>query len=263
MNLTEYKYIYFWEYLHRILGRIIGLLFLLPFLFYYFKGYLNKKITKQIIISILLVVSQGLLGWYMVKSGLIDKPHVSHFRLTAHLLLAFLLLGYVYWIKLSIEFPNQISLYKNENLKHINIIIGIFIIQIIFGAFIAGTKAGKLWNTFPLINGEFFPSYLLSYKPFYLNFINNMMMFQFTHRIIGVLLIVYGIWFYFKTSDEIYGKYSRLLFMFILIQFYIGVITLLSRVQIELGVLHQFMAIMLCIILIRIKHSICYTNIVK
>ena len=262
MNLDEYKNIYFWEYLHRILGRIIGLLFVIPAIFFYIKKYLNNKFIKKILFAILLVGIQGLIGWYMVLSGLVDDPHVSHLRLALHLVLAFLLLAYVYWLRLSV-INNSGNVINNQNLKHINCILFIFIIQIIFGAFIAGTKAGKLWNTFPLIDGQFFPSQLISMKPLYLNFINNMMMFQFMHRVIAVVLVAYCIYFFFKTTNEAYSKYTGLLFMVIINQFIIGIITLLTKVQINLGVLHQCVAIILMLLIIKIKHSIIYRNTVE
>ena len=198
----------------------------------------------------------------MVISGLVDNPHVSHLRLALHLVLAFLLLAYVYWIKLSVINDSE-NITDTQHLKHINCILFIFIIQIIFGAFIAGTKAGSYWNTFPLIDGQLFPFELISMKPLYLNFINNPMMFQFMHRIVAIILVAYCIYFFFKTTNERYSKYTGLLFMVIVNQFIIGVITLLTKVQINLGVLHQCIAIILILLIIQIKHSIIYGNTVK
>ena len=260
MDIEEYKSIYFWEYVHRILGRIIGLLFIVPFLFFYFKKVLDNNLCKKILIAIFLVIFQGILGWYMVESGLIDNPHVSHFRLAAHLVLAFYLLGYTYWIKLSLGLKKNNKL-NISNLFHINMLFCIIIFQIIFGAFIAATKAGKLWNTYPLIEGKLFPSELLGLEPFYMNFINNMMMFQFMHRTIALILIIYCGYYYYKTAhNKLLGKFTGLLFMVIINQFIIGVMTLLSGVQIELGILHQFIAIVLIMIIVKIKHSIVYID---
>ena len=128
------------------------------------------------IFSIFLVIFQGLLGWYMVKSGLVNVPHVSHFRLASHLLLAFFLIAYIYWIILSLQRNKYIS---NENQFYINILLFLYTIQLIYGAFIAGTKAGMLWNTYPLIEGKFIPDGLLAINPIYMNFLNNMKTFQF------------------------------------------------------------------------------------
>ena len=197
MDLNQYKNIYFWEYIHRMLGRIIGLLFIFPSIYFYFRNYIDYNLFKKFFIAILLVIFQGVLGWYMVKSGLVDIPHVSHYRLTLHLLLAFYLLAYTYWLKLSID-KEKLEKNNSANLFHANFIVCIFVVQIIFGAFIAATKAGKLWNTFPLMNGELFPLQILSLKPFYINFINNMMMFQFMHRYIAVLLLIYCGYYYYK-----------------------------------------------------------------
>ena len=260
MTIDEYKRIYFWEYIHRVLGRIIGLLFILPFLFFKFKNKLNTNLSKKIVAAIFLVIIQGVLGWYMVKSGLVNNPHVSQFRLALHLLLAFYLLVFTYWIKLSLGNVKKTEI-NASNLFHINCILYIFMIQIVYGAFIAGTKAGKLWNTFPLIDGEFFPSQLISLKPIYSNFLNNMMMFQFVHRYVAVILLAYCGYYYFKTaSNDRIGKYSGLLFMVVINQFILGIMTLLTGVQIELGILHQFFAIILILIIVRIKHSIVYSD---
>ena len=260
MTLSEYKKIFFWEYLHRILGRIIGLLFIIPPIFFYFKNQINKSLMRKAVFAIFLVLMQGFLGWYMVKSGLIDNPHVSHFRLASHLLLAFFLLGYTYWIRLTL---NKVKLpsFNKGNLFRINLLALILFFQIVYGSFIAGTKAGKLWNTYPLMDGQLFPSQIFSLIPIYENFLNNMMMFQFMHRIIAILFVLYCGYFFYKTSsDSFIGKYTGLLFMVSINQFIIGVMTLLSGVQIELGVLHQFVAIFLILLIVKIKYLILYND---
>ena len=144
-----------------------------------------------------LIILQGLLGWFMVKSGLIDNPHVSHYRLTAHLFLAFLLIGYVYWLKLKLEIKDLSSRSLVPISWHIQGIFYLYIIQVLFGVFIAGTKAGLLWNTFPLMDGQLIPDGLLDLKPIYSNFFNNMKMFQFSHRVIGTSLLIYVAWFFY------------------------------------------------------------------
>ena len=261
MDISQYKSIYFWEYIHRMLGRIIGLLLICPFIFFYLKNYMNNKLIIRSVMFIFIVIFQGILGWYMVKSGLVNNPHVSHFRLSAHLLLAFFLLAYIFWTRISINSRPRDNVNYNH-LRHINILLVLFVIQVVFGAFIAGTKAGKLWNTFPLIEGYLFHPQLLSLEPLYMNFLNNMMMFQFVHRLLGIVIVVYGVYFFVLTSNEIYSKYTRFLFMVILIQFYLGIMTLLSRVEIQFAILHQFIAIAFLFILVKIKYLISYVDVI-
>jgi len=257
MDVEDYKSIFYWEYFHRMLGRIIGLFYIIPFIILYQRGYIEKKYISKFLFLILLVIMQGILGWYMVKSGLVDNPHVSHFRLAAHLLLAFFLLAYTFWVK--INFKNSIKKVDNIDIvdnRGINILILLFILQILFGAFIAGTKAGLLWNTFPLMEGKLIPGGLFSLKPFYYNFLNNMKMFQFAHRLIGILLIFYAGWFFFKTTDKKYSTYTRFLFMLFLMQLYIGIMTLLLRLPFFIAIIHQGLAMIILILIVKIKYLI-------
>ena len=255
MTLSDYKFIFFWEYFHRIFGRIIGLTMIIPFLYFSLKGYLNKDISKKMIFSIFLVIFQGLLGWYMVKSGLVNVPHVSHFRLASHLLLAFFLIAYIYWIILSLQRNKYIS---NENQFYINILLFLYTIQLIYGAFIAGTKAGMLWNTYPLIEGKFIPDGLLAINPIYMNFLNNMKTFQFLHRWIALILLVYSIFIYYKFHKEFFNKNTLLIIILFMMQFYIGVMTLILKVPLFLGVLHQAVAVIILLSILKLKHSMMY-----
>ena len=199
----------------------------------------------------------------MVKSGLIDNPHVSHYRLTAHLFLAFLLIAYVFWLKLKLEAKNISAAYSKSIASHINPIFFLYIIQVIFGAFIAGTKAGLLWNTFPLMEGRLIPEGLLALEPLYSNFFNNMKMFQFCHRLIGTFLLIYAAWFFYLSRDEFYSRYTHFLFMAFLMQFYIGIMTLLLKVPILLGLVHQGFAVLILLLLIRVKFLISNSQTIK
>ena len=263
MDLSKYKSIYYWEYAHRFFGRILGLLFIIPPLIFFTKGYINRNFFKHCLYCMFLIISQGLLGWFMVKSGLIDNPHVSHYRLTAHLFLAFLLIAYVYWLKLKLETKNISAAYSKSIASHINPIFFLYIIQVIFGAFIAGTKAGLLWNTFPLMEGRLVPEGLLALEPLYSNFFNNMKMFQFCHRLIGTALLIYAAWFFYLSRDESYSRYTHFLFMAFLMQFYIGIMTLLLKVPILLGIFHQGFAVLILLLLIRVKFLISNSQTIK
>ena len=263
MNLSKYKSIYYWEYAHRLFGRILGLLFIIPPLIFFTKGYISRNFFKHCLYCMLLIIFQGLLGWFMVKSGLVDNPHVSHYRLTAHLFLAFLLIAYVYWLKLKLETKNISTTYSKSIALHINSIFVLYIIQVIFGAFIAGTKAGLLWNTFPLMEGRLVPEGLLALEPLYSNFFNNMKMFQFCHRLIGTSLLIYVTWCFYLSRNESYSRYTHFLFIAFLMQFYIGIMTLLLRVPTILGVIHQGFAVLILLLIVHIKFLISNSKAIK
>ncbi len=253
MDLSQYKSIYYWEYVHRMLGRIIGLIFIIPFIVFYKKRSINPRLQVHLLVAIFLVIIQGILGWFMVKSGLVDNPHVSHYRLAAHLFLAFLLISYTYWIKLNIDNKEQSNNINKSLFIHIKLILVLYVFQVLFGAFIAGTKSGLLWNTFPLMEGRIVPNGLLALNPFYINFFENMKMFQFCHRLLGTIIMIYSGWFFILSQNEFYNKYSGLLFMGFIIQFYIGIMTLLLKVPIVLGILHQGVAVLLLLLITHIK----------
>jgi len=261
MTISEYKTIYYWEYFHRLLGRIIGLIFLIPFLYFYYKNYLDSKLIKRLLILFLLGLSQGLMGWYMVKSGLVDDPHISHYRLAAHFLLALIIIAYIYWIKLSLEFSNKM---KVENFKYLNnltnVVLLIFFIQITYGAFSAGLKVGQFWNTFPLIEGKIIPVDILHLKPLCLNFLESPKTIQFIHRYMGVILLIsiYFLSFKIKKIGVEFDFKSRCLVTLITCQFFLGIITLISKVPIILGISHQLLAIFLLLLLLNTKHSLKY-----
>ena len=145
---------------------------------------------------------------------------------------------------------------------HIRIILIIYILQVLFGAFIAGTKAGLLWNTFPLMDGKIIPDGLLVLDPFYINFFENMKMFQFCHRLIGTIIMLYSGWFFIASQDEYYNKYAGLLFMAFMIQFYIGIMTLLLKVPLMFGLLHQGIAVIILLIIVHIKFLMVNTEII-
>tara|TARA_Y100001960_G_scaffold312813_1_gene374988 strand:- start:494 stop:1072 length:579 start_codon:yes stop_codon:yes gene_type:complete len=191
----------------------------------------------------------------MVKSGLVNVPHVSHFRLASHLLLAFFLIAYIYWIILSIQQKIYIS---NDSQIYINILIFLYTLQLIYGAFIAGTKAGMIWNTYPLIEGKFIPDGLLAINPIYMNFLNNMKTFQFLHRWIALILLIYSIYIYYKFHKESFNKNALLVIILFMMQFYVGVMTLILKVPLFLGVLHQGIAVFILLSILKLKHSMMY-----
>ena len=150
-TLEDYKFIYFWEWFHRPLGRLLGIVFIFPFIYFLIRKKLSKETIKHCLILLFLGGFQGFLGWYMVKSGLIDNPDVSHYRLAMHLITAFITFAYIFWVMLSLIYPKKKPLYVSfRNLLRFTLII--LLIQIIWGAFVAWLGAGYIHNTWPLMN---------------------------------------------------------------------------------------------------------------
>lgn len=244
-TLQDFKDIYFWEWLHRVIGRFIGLVFFLPFLYFLITKQLTKATVKKSIILMCLGAFQGFLGWYMVKSGLIDNPDVSHYRLAAHLTTAFLTFAITFWVALDLMFPNKKRIDKRfRNLIRVGLLI--LILQIIYGAFVAGLDAGFIHNFWPLMSdGKWIhETVYIEQSPFLKNFIEGKSGVQFVHRIIAYLVCAIIFWIYYKakllkklTRYQLLGINSLLIM--VIIQFILGVFTLLLQVPVWLGVVHQ------------------------
>jgi heme a synthase len=246
MTVLGFKKIFFWEYLHRILGRIIGLSIIIPFLIFTFKKTLPQALAKQGRMMIILVIAQGLMGWFMVKSGLLNTPNVSHYRLAAHLGLALLLLQYCFWALLNLAHPRSrmASHPLLKQAKHFTILLGI---QIMYGAFVAGLKAGYGFNTWPKMGDHWLPSSAWALSPFSENFFSNPVMIQFMHRSIGIVLFIAIIQLFIQSKKT--GLTPRqsmalnIVFISTICQVILGIVTLLSVVPISLALLHQSLAI--------------------
>ena len=243
-SLQDFKDIYFWEWLHRVIGRFIGLVFFLPFVYFLITKQLSKSTIKKSIVLLIMGGFQGFLGWYMVKSGLVDNPDVSHFRLSAHLTTAFITFAYTFWVALDLMFPNKKDINKSlRNIIRASIVI--LILQIIYGAFVAGLDAGFIHNHWPLMNESKFihETVYIEQNPLYRNFIEGKSGVQFVHRIIAYLVVIsIGlIWMKSKkltlTTWQQKGIHSLLLL--VTIQFILGVSTLVFHVPVWLGVSHQ------------------------
>ena len=252
MTLPQFKFIFFWEYVHRLIGRLLGIFFIIPFAYFLIKKKLNPPLMKKLLFMFVLGGLQGLYGWYMVKSGLVDNPHVSHYRLTGHLLLAFGLMAYIFWTALTINKKKFIpsTAYNREKLQLVlNWILAVIFLQIIYGAFTAGLKAGYGWNTFPKMAGEWVPRGLLPLTPWWKNFVEHTFTIQFIHRMLGWILcmLIPGFWRYCKGFELTPQQEKAIdwLLWTILIQFGLGVLTLIMVVPVWLGVLHQAGAVVL------------------
>ena len=248
MTLQEFKFIFFWEYFHRILGRIIGLLFFIPFIFYIIKKKLNKYLLKKLTGISILILLQGFIGWYMVKSGLTENVSVSHYRLSLHLITAFIIFSSLIWIYMNHYYETNKNFFLiNFQFIHLKILLFLIFLQIIIGAFVSGLDAGKVYQTWPLMNGGYFPSD---------NFIANLFNFkdpsfvQFLHRniayIIFILSVYIGIFIYKKKIKTLYNSYL-IFILFILTQILIGIFVLVSNVNIYFASLHQISSIFLIV----------------
>ncbi|NRD19637.1 COX15/CtaA family protein [Winogradskyella eckloniae] len=243
-TLEEFKDIYFWEWIHRVIGRFIGLVFFIPFVYFIIKKRLSKATIKKATLLLIMGGFQGFLGWYMVKSGLVDRPDVSHYRLAAHLTTAFLTFAYTFWVALDLMFPyKKIIDKKLRNFIRLGLVI--LIIQIIYGAFVAGLDAGWIHNHWPLMSeGKWIhETVFIEQTPTYLNFIEGKSGVQFVHRTIAyvVAILILAIWYKAnKIGTTPYQKKGiNALLILVGIQFALGVLTLVLAVPVWLGVLHQ------------------------
>ncbi len=243
-NLEDFKDIYFWEWLHRVIGRFIGLVFFLPFLYFLITKQLTKSTIKKTVILLIMGGFQGFLGWYMVKSGLVDNPDVSHFRLSAHLTTAFLTFAYTFWVALDLKFPCR----KTVNTSFRNFIrlgLVVLLLQIIYGAFVAGLDAGFIHNHWPLMNeGKFMhETVYIEQNPLYKNFIEGKSGVQFVHRMLAYLVafLLVSIWYKARKMETTKMQNYAVTGLLIMVgvQFLLGVLTLIFHVPVWLGVAHQ------------------------
>lgn len=261
MDLAGYKGIFMLEYIHRVWGRLIGLFFLLPFLYFLFAGKIAKSLRPKLAMMFVLGGLQGVLGWYMVSSGF-DSPYVSQYRLTAHLLAAFVIYGYIFWVAMGLLYPHdEASLYDISPLKRFAVFITCLIsVTVASGGLVAGLKAGFAYNTFPLMDGHFVPQGYAMLQPFWLNFFENIAAVQFDHRLLAELmvLLVGGLWLYsrrFELSNRA-RRTLNLLAVMAIVQLTLGVSTLLLEVPTWLAVTHQGGAMLLFTFSLMTNHAL-------
>jgi len=243
MTLSEFKVIYYWEYGHRILARLIGLFSIVPLIYLFFKYKNERKNIYKYFLIFILICFQGFLGWFMVKSGLVNNTDVSHYRLALHLSVALLIISLVYWFLISnlnikkflVKIPNRI----------LNIFLILIVIQIIFGAFLAGLDGGLLYNTWPDMNGFVIPTDVSFKDLFALDSTNNPSVIQFYHRKIAYVIFLFLIYLnYLFLKKGMDYKIFIILNLAILFQIALGIITLLSGVKISFASLHQLGSIL-------------------
>jgi cytochrome c oxidase assembly protein subunit 15 len=258
-SLSDFKFIFFWEWAHRLWARLMGLVFLAGFIFFLVRKKFNRRMIVPMVILFLLGALQGAIGWLMVKSGLVpEKFFVGHIELTTHFMAALILLGYTLWFAMSLLKGMQQKVYKNS-LR--NILVGIFILlffQLVYGGFMAGLRAASTAPTWPDINGQLIPSAFNELSPWMQNLINNKLAVHFIHRGLAYLLLVFVIVFFIRSAktigNSIFIKLRIYMLVLIIAQVILGVLTILNATNpgrfVWLGVAHQFTAMLLTICMV-------------
>ena len=244
MSLEEFKVIFWWEFIHRFLGRLIGIFFLLPLFFFFLK--LGFKQTKNLFIIFILICLQGFIGWYMVVSGLVDRVDVSHYRLSIHLVIAFIILSLILWNYLKFKEIKR-SKHKIRNFLPI-IFLFLLFVQIIIGGLVSGMDAGKIYNSWPLMGSGYFPDDSSITNLLNLSAFDDPALVQFMHRNLAYFILL----FYFLILINVYKnklstffKVVNLIGLLLLLQIILGILTLLSGAQMIVASMHQMSSILL------------------
>ena len=250
MTLEGFKRIFWWEYIHRVLGRLIGLVFFIPLVIFSVTGRIKKSSIPAYVGLFILGGLQGLLGWYMVKSGLVNDPNVSQYRLTAHLSLAVLIYGLLLWQLLTHGQAGKVMTngFRLRGSSWVICLIAMIALMIVSGGFMAGTKAGHIYNTFPKMGNTWFPEQLLAMTPVWKNFFENTITIQFQHRYLALItfLLIIGFYFYMRQTNVRSLKVALNIFLFFAIaQVLLGIVTLVLGVPVLSAALHQGTAILL------------------
>lgn len=258
MSLAEFKGIFWLEYLHRLWGRLIGLAFALPFAVFFLIGWIRGAFAWRCLGLLVLGGSQGVMGWYMVKSGLVDQPDVSQYRLAAHLGLAFIIAGLLVWTGLAVRFDrlrqrNHLSLTRlSRSSLGILAVIAFLFVVVLSGALVAGLNAGMIYNTFPMMAGQLPPPDYLSMQPVWRNIFEDIPSVQFHHRVLAIAALCAVLWIVWREwrTPGMAGLGAKLTGFAVIGQVILGIATLLLVVPIPLAVAHQggALIVFLCLI---------------
>ena len=259
MDLDGFKSIFMYEYLHRVLGRLIGIFFFVPFVFFAIKGRIRAGLMPKLVLMFFLGGLQGLLGWYMVKSGLVNDPHVSQYRLTAHLGAAVLIYGYMLWVAFDLLFPGagqrsqRVARYARWSL----VLVALIYLMILSGGLVAGTRAGFAYSTWPLMGNSFIPQGLYATS---LSMFEDITTIQFNHRMFAYLLLILVsafCWLVYRARVSSQATMAVMLLMFaLLVQVILGISTLLLHVLVPVAVAHQGGAIVTFTAMLFASHSL-------
>jgi cytochrome c oxidase assembly protein subunit 15 len=252
MSLDEFKTIYWWEWAHRFLGRLVGVVFLGPFAVFLIKGWIPRPLIWRLLALFALGGLQGALGWFMVQSGLTDRVDVSQYRLVAHLGLAFLILGFAFWLgleQLMHARATPLSADVDRQKLWARAFLGLLVVQILLGGFVAGTDAGLVYNTWPLMDGRLIPEGLFQIAPWYANFFENVTTIQFQHRLVAYAIAIAAIALWWRSQRIAFPKRTQTiahcLLALVAVQIALGIATLLWVAALPLSALHQAAAIAL------------------
>lgn len=263
MSLAEFKFIFWMEYAHRLLGRLTGLVYFIPFFIFWARGVIPRADLPRFFSIGALLMLQGLFGWYMVVSGLVDEPQVSHYRLTGHLLLALLFVGMCVWTGLAWQkgaSRRQTPAIPASAYRTLLAFYVLLVVQIALGGMVAGLKAGLISNTFPGMAGAFFPAMAWSLEPWWKNLLENPFFLHFVHRWNGFLVLILGgvAWWQLRrlALTPILHKALLLLAAAMIVQVGLGLLTILLQVPVMLASLHQAVALLLFVTMLFLLHNL-------
>ncbi len=249
MTMDQFKIIYWWEYVHRLLGRAIGLLFILPLIYLTFKRKLSNKNLFSFYFILFLMLFQGFIGWYMVKSGLVERTDVSQYRLSLHLTLAIIIFCILFWNYLKNISQNNFESNVKISFYLPVIFLIILILQISLGAFVSGLHAGQIYQSWPLMNQNYFPDDSMFSDLFSLKVFETPSLAQFIHRNVAYLMLLFFLlilFIVFKNDELSYLRKSAILvFLFLLLQLFLGILTIIFGAQIFFASMHQLGSIIL------------------
>jgi cytochrome c oxidase assembly protein subunit 15 len=255
MSLDEFKSIFYWEYGHRVLGRVIGLIYLLPLLYFLARGMVPRGWYGRLAALFILGGLQGLLGWYMVKSGLVDVPHVSQYRLTAHLGLAIVIFATMLWYAMDFLRGERLATHSSAGFLRLTAwSAGIVFLMMLSGGFVAGTKAGFIMNTFPTMNGQWIPQGLAAMQPFWHNLFENPVTVQFIHRCLAVVVVLSVVACFWYSLRQTFATRAWLLLGVMILQVTLGITALVMRVPVWAGAAHQAGAVALLAAALYVAH---------
>ena len=257
MTLADFKAIFFWEYVHRLLGRLIGLAFALPLLFFWWRRAIPPGYGWKLGGLFGLGALQGAIGWWMVASGLVDVPEVSHIRLAIHLLAALLIFAGLLWVSRDLKTLAADPAARPARIPLLGLwALCLLFLQFLFGAYVAGLEAGYAFNTWPSMGGELYPAGAEWMRPALRNFVDNPITVQFVHRWLAFPVAAIAIWLAARAWRRGFRQEGALLVGAVLAQILLGILTLLSGVQIDIAIAHQGMAALLLGALIAAAHRL-------